>query len=333
MVNNAVLTNNREYYWDNLKGFLIIMVVLGHCIGSFAGKFNIANSISIVIYTFHMPLFIFAGGYFSKKSSRPVGSRAFRMLKIYMIMQLIYMVAEVTILSSRKKFVLNFVNPSYTYWYLLVMAAFICLTVFMKDAKMWTWILTSILVALVAGFEPNIGDAFSFARILFFLPFFSLGYYINMDSFIAFTKKYKYLFTIVSIGLIALIFFLKRNIGRDMFMGRDSYSALFPDYPLYGLYYRIGAYLIIIIISCAVLGWCFKKKSLLSFVGKYTLPIYLIHGLLLKYLRKIINPIKFSSNVIINAGITLGLYVIIIGIVCTVVIFALHIKNSKEQTK
>ncbi len=56
----------RDSFFDALKGVLIFLVVLGHML-----ELNKATSDTSVvlwdfIYLFHMPLFIFVSGYFSK---------------------------------------------------------------------------------------------------------------------------------------------------------------------------------------------------------------------------------------------------------------------------
>lgn len=57
---------NRDYSFDALKGFLIILVIMGHAIqlSTDVGGWSL-NPLFMVIYTFHMPLFIFISGYFS----------------------------------------------------------------------------------------------------------------------------------------------------------------------------------------------------------------------------------------------------------------------------
>ena len=53
---------NRLYYLDNLKGLLIILVILGHAI-----QFTLPDYENVfafrLIYSFHMPLFFFISGY------------------------------------------------------------------------------------------------------------------------------------------------------------------------------------------------------------------------------------------------------------------------------
>lgn len=50
--------NKRLYYIDNLRGLLIILVVLGHCIQNLDLDFD-HNIVFRYIYSFHMPLFMF----------------------------------------------------------------------------------------------------------------------------------------------------------------------------------------------------------------------------------------------------------------------------------
>lgn len=62
--------HERDVYFDNLKFILILLVVIGH----FMEPFNAERTTQAVyqfIYSFHMPLFIFAAGYFSKSIRYP----------------------------------------------------------------------------------------------------------------------------------------------------------------------------------------------------------------------------------------------------------------------
>ena len=76
----------RLHYLDNLKGFAILMVILGHCV-----QYRIAgyeyNLIFRIVYSFHMPLFFMISGYLSHKSSPSIISiirkRAYQLLIPY----------------------------------------------------------------------------------------------------------------------------------------------------------------------------------------------------------------------------------------------------------
>lgn len=57
------MTSHRSSYWDNAKGILIFLVLIGHFIMTYRPLKAIFDS----IYLFHMPAFLFISGLFSKK--------------------------------------------------------------------------------------------------------------------------------------------------------------------------------------------------------------------------------------------------------------------------
>lgn len=62
----------RNYHFDNMKGILILCVVLGHTVSnlfSVWGNYLATKYLYYLIYTFHMPVFIFISGFFSKRHS------------------------------------------------------------------------------------------------------------------------------------------------------------------------------------------------------------------------------------------------------------------------
>ena len=63
-------STKRIYKWDNLKCFLIVMVVIGHFVNQYAPISNTMKSLSLFIYSFHMPLFIFLSGLLQKRWSQ-----------------------------------------------------------------------------------------------------------------------------------------------------------------------------------------------------------------------------------------------------------------------
>lgn len=48
----------RDLRLDSIKGFLIILVVLGHLIGKCGRDDFVTQNVEIFIYSFHMPLFM-----------------------------------------------------------------------------------------------------------------------------------------------------------------------------------------------------------------------------------------------------------------------------------
>ena len=106
-------SERRSDYWDNAKGLLIVLVVLGHLFEKNCNVNLVFQSIHDVIYSFHMPAFIMISGYFSKNHSGDA-VKAFKNLLIpYFFLNLI---AGSLIL---RKVIWNPFVSYYGYWYLL----------------------------------------------------------------------------------------------------------------------------------------------------------------------------------------------------------------------
>lgn len=74
--------NTRIYKWDNIKFILILLVVLGHFVDVYTSESDNMKALFFTIYIFHMPLFIFISGLFSKKF---INSNKFKKDRIFVI--------------------------------------------------------------------------------------------------------------------------------------------------------------------------------------------------------------------------------------------------------
>ncbi|MEI6580533.1 MAG: acyltransferase family protein, partial [Eubacteriales bacterium] len=79
--------STRSAYWDNVKGILIFLVVLGHYLIAYynSEKLNLAGVIVAVIYTFHMPAFIFVSGFFSRSENSAKPKALIKLAVAYVI--------------------------------------------------------------------------------------------------------------------------------------------------------------------------------------------------------------------------------------------------------
>ena len=67
------MTRSRLCYMDTYKGLLIFLMVVGHCLELYQDD-KICKLLYWFIYSFHMPVFIFISGFFSKNIDKPVKS-------------------------------------------------------------------------------------------------------------------------------------------------------------------------------------------------------------------------------------------------------------------
>ena len=75
------MQNPRLIYLDLLKSFAIFLVIWGHCIQFFLSSYECYDYIYLVIYSFHMPLFMIISGFFSWNSFN-LSSKQFLLKKV-----------------------------------------------------------------------------------------------------------------------------------------------------------------------------------------------------------------------------------------------------------
>ncbi|MDY6092633.1 MAG: acyltransferase family protein, partial [Prevotella sp.] len=105
-------TKTRDPFWDTLKAMLIVLVVLGHT-GTAMGDRWLS-----VIYAFHMPLFIFISGYFSKKQSFSLlGGGNKRLIILFLVFNTAYLSLDVALGGSIGLH--RLLSPAFALWYIL----------------------------------------------------------------------------------------------------------------------------------------------------------------------------------------------------------------------
>ena len=134
----------RNYYFDNIKGFLIICVILGNSLEYANLTSEKIHYFILCLYMFHMPLFTFISGYFAEKSSRSTQEKVSSIFKIYVGMQIFYFVLE-HFYFENDSFKLEFFSPSWTLWYLLSLMCWYIISDFIKYKKKW------FIVSLILG--------------------------------------------------------------------------------------------------------------------------------------------------------------------------------------
>ena len=196
----------REYKYDNIKCILIFFVVFAHILEILNG--NISNKIYIFIYTFHMPIFVYISGYFSKGNMKGITKFTY----IYLIWQTIFYLFDIIVLKTNIKFSLAL--PNWTLWYIFAMVIWNLIIKFLDKNLVDNYLcilIISIIISLLAGFFNEIGYIFSISRIITFFPYFLLGY-INRNVKKEDLKVYRYKNWIIVIFFIISIWYFIQNI-------------------------------------------------------------------------------------------------------------------------
>ena len=261
----------RVPYWDLLKGLLIFLVVLGHT-GTALGDRWLS-----VIYAFHMPLFVFVSGYFSRrKESLWEGVK--KLVILYLIFHTAYLLLDIVLGESLA--VARILSPSFAMWYLLSLVFWRTMIHFMPEkweSRPWLLIVVALLLSFTAGFVP-VGTQLSFQRTFVFLPFF-MGGYLLRKSAVEWPKmvyKHRYL-------VIAAIILLGLSVVNYLFM-----PVFYANHPYIGtdeMLMRVLQTVIAATLSISILVLAPNKSGVVSELGKSSLMVYILHPPMVKILK------------------------------------------------
>ncbi|MBQ6160023.1 MAG: acyltransferase family protein [Oscillospiraceae bacterium] len=280
-------SKERNYKADNIRFILIFLVVFGHFLELFSGTYR--GGLYKIIYTFHMPCFLFLTGYYAKFDP----SKLLRHLVVpYLVFQTLYLLFNHYVLADPEQvLVIQFTTPYWLLWYLLsVIFYYLLLPVITTGHKKTAIavIAVSILLSILAGFDKTLGYYMSLSRTIVFFPFFVTGYYLsnvfNRQKIQDCEKKHRVVLTILSAAVLTVCgcFVIKLNVPPAALYGSYSYAAA-----------NSTAAVRILIGSCAV-GWILflflvvpnRRFPFLTTIGQNTLAIYLPHGFLQRAISK-----------------------------------------------
>lgn len=270
----------RDYKMDNFRLLLIFLVLMGHFMELFKGE--LTSSLYKIIYSFHMPAFLFLTGFFARFDRRKI---VFQLIYPYILFQIIYQAFDALVYKEKDTFTIKFGTPYWLLWYLLItIFCYLLLPLFDSKNKSsrTTIVITSIILALLSGFDTSLGYYGSLARFFSFLPFFVVGYYASHTE-----KKQKHplwFALLLGVLLITASYYVISlpEITKDVLYGSYSYKK--AEYNAYIKLFLLLlgfawiAFLLFIIPN--------KKIPLLSVLGQNTLSVFLLHGFLVRLAKK-----------------------------------------------
>ena len=271
--------NNRIQYIDRLKGFTMLLVVMGHIY-----YFTYSHSESIWfkgISSFHMPLFMFLSGMLIYKKNLPYCYSFSQLLKkvlMFILPMIVFGMCFTFFFANVHSYddiifeVVAFLfSPAKNgYWYLVSLSIFyISMQLFrFNRSNTFVWdIVLSVFVYCIflLGWKmtTQVGNLFCLLNCTDFYPFFILGYFTRKYDVVEFVKQNNIIFTIAIIGYLILF-------NRDW--GFHAINTLSERFVI-----RLCAIIAIVMLFV----WRENKFSYiekkLSYVGRNTLDIYVLH--------------------------------------------------------
>ncbi|MCQ2976512.1 MAG: acyltransferase family protein [archaeon] len=264
--------------YDNLKGLGILLIVFGHCLYGLPG---IAATIRQGIYIFHLPLFFFVAGYFSRIRPDIIEKSTKRLLIPYIVLSIISFLFCIPAYTTGTLFF----NPYGGLWFLLSLYSMKLLLPILNKLK--HPVIITFIIALLVGFIKINGEILFTTRTFSFLPIFMLGFKFNQykpkfEEKLA-NLKLKNLITNTKF-LIIILFVL---FGASMVIGNYITQELVEMAHAYDVSNILTSFemrfliIIIGILTTLVLNELMtNNETFLTKFGRNSLAVYLLHILM-----------------------------------------------------
>lgn len=284
---------SRDPFFDNTKLLLMLLVVLGHVI-----PIDLRNSINLAsyewIFSFHMPLFVFISGYFTKVGDKRKFWRG--ILKIFETL-VVFTFIHIGISYLRDDSIGTncLYIPQWTLWYLLSLIWWRMMLYFMPSRifnNHKLFVCLSIMLCLIAGFIP-IGKELSFQRTFSFFPFFVMGNVISQNHYMN-KLRWNPFFSSLVLILIWVLFFFIHPRNSAIFYQRFEYSHF--NSTLLAFAFRAGLLLLASTMSICFLSLMPRKEYRWTKFGQMTLFIYLWHSVILSWRYDIVETCHIPTS-------------------------------------
>lgn len=304
---------------DIAKGLGIILVIFGHTLSPVMEGNTFLEWIYRVIYTFHMPLFFFASGYVATKFvTKPypkttlLKERIVRLMIPYFTWAVIYLpmkavMSEHVRFSDEYKWYSFFLgnNPDGQLWFLYVLFVVSVFVILFVNQKNLTFFTTAFVIA--SFFAPLIPYSIGFTSISLTFSLYQVGFF-----FIGILLRLKYDYKKVTSNLFAFIISLFMLVAYSIILFINKNEVWFLQ--------TITA--ICCIYICLYLSNLLNKTKLqkpLSYLGKKSMEIYVLHG-----------PLLVVGRIVLPKFITCTeLYILILSILSIVVSILISILINK----
>lgn len=283
----------QDQFLNFLKGFSIILVVLGHAIQNASVDFD-AKPMFRLIYSFHMPLFIFLSGAVASYSKRPLNldylKNKFTTLLVPFFAWAVvgyFLTSAHSSVSLLRHVRHTIVLPDTGLWFLIILFWFSCILYLFSKAYKLMGAYGYMAIAFLVYAVPT--SRFGVGLVKWHLPFFFAGYIIfkYATALAKYKKTMLYLCAIVFPLLVTTWYRTKNPVFADWIAPRlaaRSMSAVMVGEALTLNVYQLIITVYKYTVAFAGIGTVFfwmqyiyriqPARRLLNYLSGYTLDIY-----------------------------------------------------------
>lgn len=266
----------REVYLDLTKLAAIYLVLLGHCLGILNQDLTAGGMMMSIIYSFHMPLFMFVSGYFASSVLRNSFSEMLRRKTCQLLVPAISCTVVCIIfqaLIGKYNFRVEIIGNS---WFLKTLLFNFIVFYLLKQLQLPDWLL-AIGSTVVIWLIPHSYSLY----VSYLFPFFWGGYLWRKHSQVI--NQHKLTIAISSsitfIGLTFLRFY--ENIDTNMLVAAQAIREAPLGVLMKYLLAFSGTIAIVEGLHVLCSHWRVGTLRKVSVLGQYTLGIYVIQTFLL----------------------------------------------------
>lgn len=277
---------DRDYFFDNARAILIFLVVFGHLLQPYTSEDKNLSALYLVIYSFHMPTFLFISGYFAKNLDKPyyLENIAKKLLLPYFLFFAFYSVYYF-LTGKSDSLQLDPFNPVFALWFLLTLFFFHVVLVIVRRYNPWIVLTISIVFSVFAGYSANIDEYMSISRTIVFFPIFYLGHLFTKNQSMVLRSK-KWVPISILVFILYFVGYYLHPINSDWLLGSTPYTSLEQNAEdVYSPLKRLLLYVVILVSMFAFLNLTSQKLRFYTYIGSRTMYVYLLHGLIIGIIR------------------------------------------------
>lgn len=271
-------------------------------------QFPSVKFVRYFISIFHLPIFFFVAGNFSKIGPDESNKSFKRLIIPYIIFCTVYTIFLYFIGWKTRPL---FIYPTMALWFLM---ALFLMKLFLPIVNRFKFpVLTTFIIALLIGFieiDPNI---LGISRFFVFYPVFLIGFYYNDYKSILSPKLQEFFdnkFVLIALGIISLVacVFVAKYFPAKIIVLAESYAK--PT----ELLKRFIVLILGIAITLILHKLTSNKKYFLTKIGKNSMAVYLLHPYFVTSIQNFASPILKQNE---------GLYFIFVLITTMITVFVL----------
>jgi fucose 4-O-acetylase-like acetyltransferase len=277
----------RDAYFDNAKFITALLVVIGHVWAEFHAGSGTVGAAYTMVYAFHMPVFVFITGYFSRGFAR--SPEKFRTLVPTLVLPyLLFIVlyrAQIVLLRGETFDITEFFMPHFLMWFLV---ALVC---WRLSAPLWVHLRAPVAVAVVISLAGGLwiwAEDGTLSRMAGLLPFFVLGLVIDPERARDLRRPVARRLGAAVLVLALPAFYLWENgpfglphIEMHLLWWDSGYRDMGFS-TLTGMTGRAAAMLLAVVLGAAFLAVIPRERTWFTQMGTRTMYVYLLHGLVVK---------------------------------------------------